>query len=476
MSNNMFKLSKQAMIKIGILSLTLSIFILDLQIPLGVAIGELYSIIILLTIFVKNKKSTVVLSTVLTIIIILGYYLSPEGGELWKIIFNRIFSILLIWIIGGVILKRKSLEFSNDTLLKTLHDERNMFLGGPVVIFKWQNKEGWPIEYVSKNVETILGYTDKEFLNENLNYADLIVKKYQSIVMQEVSDAISMKTENFTHTPYEIKKKNGETLYISDHTTLLYDENGTITHFLGFIIDVTKDIQNELLMAENELKFRTLADYTSDWEYWLKPDGHFKYVSPSCMNISGYSKDEFMANAQLFFSIIHPDFKESVSEHHKYRQNEEEDEDEDEHYSSMEFIIISKDGKNKWIEHACVPIYSEEGEYLGRRGTNRDITNRKTYEAELKKFNTLVEQSPFSIVMTDLKGKIEYVNPHFEGVTGYSYQKALGENVRILKSGNTDPKIYQQLWEELNKGNTWKGEFENKDINGNSYWESVSIT
>ncbi len=87
-----------------------------------------------------------------------------------------------------------------------------------------------------------------------------------------------------------------------------------------------------------------------------------------------------------------------------------------------------------------------------------------------------LEQSPVSVVITDTAGTIEYVNPKFTAVTGYSYEEAIGQNPRVLKSGEMTPDGYGQLWKTITAGGVWRGEFHNRRKNGESYWESVSIS
>ncbi len=87
-----------------------------------------------------------------------------------------------------------------------------------------------------------------------------------------------------------------------------------------------------------------------------------------------------------------------------------------------------------------------------------------------------VEQSPASIVITDCAGNIEYVNPKFIQVTGYTLAEALGKNPRILKSGEMSPEAYVVLWQTITAGKEWSGEFHNKKKNGELYWESASIS
>ena len=105
-----------------------------------------------------------------------------------------------------------------------------------------------------------------------------------------------------------------------------------------------------------------------------------------------------------------------------------------------------------------------------------DITERKEAEEELRKLSLAVEQSPASIVITDTRGNIEYVNPKFTQVSGYTMEEVRGKNPNILKSGETPPEEYKRLWEAISAGNDWRGEFHNKKKNGELFWEMASIS
>ncbi|MDQ7799098.1 MAG: PAS domain S-box protein [Candidatus Edwardsbacteria bacterium] len=105
----------------------------------------------------------------------------------------------------------------------------------------------------------------------------------------------------------------------------------------------------------------------------------------------------------------------------------------------------------------------------------RDITDRKKAEDELRKMNIALEQSPSAVVITDLDGRIEYVNNAFVTMTGYPKADAIGENPRILKSGETSEDDYQVLWKTIAGGGEWKGEFHNRRKDGSLYWEQAVI-
>ncbi len=110
------------------------------------------------------------------------------------------------------------------------------------------------------------------------------------------------------------------------------------------------------------------------------------------------------------------------------------------------------------------------------RELQREVAERVRAEGQLRKLSVAVEQSPATVVITDAEGTIEYVNPRFTEVTGYTSEEAIGQNPRVLKSGNMPPETYKGMWETILAGDVWRGEFENKKKNGDLYWEAASIS
>jgi PAS domain S-box-containing protein len=138
------------------------------------------------------------------------------------------------------------------------------------------------------------------------------------------------------------------------------------------------------------------------------------------------------------------------------------------------FAWIRPDRKDNTIEYIARPIIWHGKSYS--IGIDRDITEYKQKEDQLRKLSQAVEQSPVSIVITDLDGNIEYANPQACETTGYSLDELKGKNPRVLKSGETAIDEYQFLWNSIISGNVWKGIFHNKRKNGELYWESSQIT
>ena len=130
-------------------------------------------------------------------------------------------------------------------------------------------------------------------------------------------------------------------------------------------------------LRESEEKFRTLVDWTYDWELWVDAQSNFVYISPSCERTSGYRAEEFIADPDLSNRIIHPDDQKLFDEHKLLIH------DETAGVSNIEYRIIARDGSVHWIDHVCRPLFDKDQHYLGRRVSNRDITLRKLAEEEI---------------------------------------------------------------------------------------------
>ena len=139
-------------------------------------------------------------------------------------------------------------------------------------------------------------------------------------------------------------------------------------------------------------------------------------------------------------------------------------------------MAIGEEKNQRWYEIRILPLKNRRQRLIGRALIIRDITDRRKLDEQLRQLSRAVEASPVSIVITDVEGRIEYVNPKFTQVTGYTFAEALGQNPRILKTDQTSPEVHVELWDTLTQGQEWRGEFCNRRKNGDIYWEFASIS
>ena len=142
---------------------------------------------------------------------------------------------------------------------------------------------------------------------------------------------------------------------------------------------------------------------------------------------------------------------------------------------SYDEALRTPSGQTIWFRKSKVPLKSQDNTTIGVLGIYEDITERKLAEEKLSQLSIAVEQSPASVVITDLTACIEYVNPRFTEVTGYSAAEAIGQNPRILQSKLTPVENFRTLWRQLSHGQSWTGEFINRRKNGEIYWEESQI-
>jgi PAS domain S-box-containing protein len=138
--------------------------------------------------------------------------------------------------------------------------------------------------------------------------------------------------------------------------------------------DITERKRAETALAASEARYRTVADYTYDWEYWSAPDRRLIYISPSCKRITGYDPQEFIDNPSLRYEIIIPEDRQIWDRHKADARPEWKSRE-------IQFRILTRDGEIRWIAHTCQPVTDQNGEFQGIRASNRDVTEKKMAEA-----------------------------------------------------------------------------------------------
>ncbi len=236
---------------------------------------------------------------------------------------------------------------------------------------------------------------------------------------------------------------------------------------IGTLLDITERKRSEKALQESIRRYQDLADLLPQTIFEVDINGKLTFANQASFKIFGYSNEDFDEGLYVTQMIIPEERQIAYNNIQKILNGKR--------VTRYEYFALKKDGTSFPALIYINPIRSE-GLTIGFRGILLDISDRKQSEEQIRKLSRAVEQSPTSIVITNIWGDIEYVNPYFTELTGYSFQEVVGENPRILKSGYTSSEDYGKLWELITSGKKWRGEFHNKKKNGELYWEEASIS
>ncbi len=242
--------------------------------------------------------------------------------------------------------------------------------------------------------------------------------------------------------------------------------------------DVTERVRALQALQQSEAKFRGFVEQSADGIFLVDEGGTVIEWNRSLEEMTGLTRQEVldMPAWDIQFRL--------VTDEHRVAETRER------FKASMlgavqtgeapwleetvQAIYRRTDGATRYVEQRMFPIQTDQGFRIG--GISADITDRRDAEARLRTLSRAVEQSDSTILVTDLEGTIEFVNPAFSRITGYTAEEALGQNPRILKSGKMPPEVYKGLWGTITGGHVWEGELLNKRKNGAYYWESAIIS
>jgi two-component system CheB/CheR fusion protein len=227
-------------------------------------------------------------------------------------------------------------------------------------------------------------------------------------------------------------------------------------------IDVIKTMQDKLDLA-------MISSRLAWWE-WDVPTGRFHtHAGGTC--ILGYEIGRLAPNVDTWLQLTHPDdlpLVRTTLEACLQGRSPEWD---------CEHRCKDAEGRWRWVhDKGRVIERDSSGRALRMVGTTQDIHTRRTAEAEIIKLSQAIAQTEVSIVITDVNGDIEYVNPYFTRATGYESREVIGQNPRLLQSSENPPGVYAQLWGTITRGEPWRGELVNRRKDGTLFTERVSIS
>ncbi|MGA2983356.1 MAG: PAS domain S-box protein [Terriglobia bacterium] len=321
----------------------------------------------------------------------------------------------------------------------------------------WMNSQG-RIVYVNEAACRSLGRSREELLSLSIPDIDpLFPKEAWESLWEKVKSRGSMTFET------QHRTERGKAFPVE--ITANYVEFDGKEYSFAFARDITERKRGEAALRASESRYRVLFENNVAAIIRNTIDGRIVDCNRPAARILGYESPQEMLGLNM--KEIYWDAEKRVGMMARLQARKT--------VAGVELKFRHKEGNPIWlIVNLSLTPADDAGETFVQ-GAFVDITERKHTEDQLRKLSLAVEQSPVCVVITDVSGNIEYVNPKFTQLTGYSREEAIGQNPRILKSVPQSDATHRVLWETILSGGEWRGEFANRKKSGEIYWESASI-
>lgn len=342
--------------------------------------------------------------------------------------------------------------------------------------FVYQSVNAAFCKLFNKSESELIGKTDFDIFPKEL--AEKYRKSDIEVIKSKKSEELKRSYENsegklnwflVTKSPIidEYHKVSGLLVTIHDITQSQNYENELEEHKAN-LEKIVAYRTNELNIKNKELeestdRYKSLFENANVGITISNKEGKLLATNQTFSNISGYTINELMKiNASDFY--LHKEIRKELLEVVEKGNN----------INNFEVEFIKKDGSTIWVQFSMKGIIWENNNVF--INTVTDITEKKKNQLEILKLSEAVEQSPTTVIITDSDANIEYVNRSFEETTGFMKHEVIGKNPKLLQSGETDKFIYDELWNKISNGNSWRGEFQNRKKNGELFWEDSIIS
>ncbi len=385
-------------------------------------------------------------------------YINTSGNVGWlSFLVNTLYKDGKVVGLTGVAQEITERKQTEDALRKSETQYRNLFETANDAIIIFEPESEIILEANSKACQ-VYDFKKEEFIGLSL--------KKLTLDLESEEQQVAMTMKNKGNKNFETRQytRTGKIIhFLINASTIEY--NG-ITAIFSINHDITeRKIAEEKLLA-SELQFRSVWESSTDGMRITDEHGIMIMVNNAFCKLVEMEKSQL--EGRPLGVIYKTENREHISEMHKIRLLTKTVE------LHFERELTLFNNKKYWFD--VTNSYLEiENQPIMLLGIFRDITERKISEFELKKLSEAVEQSPASVLMTDIDGTIQYVNKSFSDISEYSFDEVIGKNSDMFSSDYNPKDQKKQLWETVLAGNAWRGEFLNKKKSGKLYWENVTI-
>ncbi len=337
------------------------------------------------------------------------------------------------------------------------------FEGEPITVLKWKMEKMMSITYISPSMIQY-GYLAEDLVQEHIPFWSILHPEDLDQVQQNWQQFIQS-SRSCMQQEYRLKTAAGDVRWMHSLTVMVEKKDENIYYYEEYLVDITDRKNMESSLKEAEVNYRSIVEGSFMGIYIIQ-NGLFSYVNVQMAELFGYTQEEMLVKTVR--EIILPEDYELVEENIRKRIEGE--------IKSIEYQFrgIKKDKSLIYIKVLGSKILYRG--YPAVIGTLIDITELKRNDEKLKMAEKVFENTIEGVVVTDADGLIQWVNPAFTKITGYSQSEATGQNPRILKSERHKDTFYRDMWNDLENKGQWQGEIWNRRKNGETYPEWLTIS
>ncbi len=350
-----------------------------------------------------------------------------------------------------------------EEALKDSEERMRVIIEGTPHLFFYVQDAGASIKYISPSVEKITGYKTEQWLG---NRSWFITGNEINKIAVEATHAHLRGDFRINPVALEVRHAEGHPILLEAYENPVI-KDGKVVGLQGVAHDITEKSKAVHALRESEERFRLLYENFIVGLYRTTPDGKIILANSAMVKMLGYISFDELSSRNLEVDGYEPSYRRSSFIEAIERDGKVVD---------FESAWKKNDGTVIFVRETAQAIRDAGGKTLYYDGMVEDITEFVRASEEINKLSRAVEQSPVSIMITDTKGNLEYVNTKFCELTGYSREEVIGRNPRFLKSGYTNAEEYKKLWETISSGREWKGEFYDRKKDGTFVWESATIS